>query len=117
MFFEATENNLSPTLSSPEFTNSVVPDRSPQKSCNAVSSRLILNGCGRKRRSCVICRWEDRWPKEKTDYCGKHNVCLCRGVYSYSATCYMCPDINLTCWDKFHRYYLPKKLYSDKGNL
>ncbi|POM63513.1 Transposase [Phytophthora palmivora] len=30
---------------------------------------------------------------------------------------YMCPDVDLTCWQKFHRFYFPNELFSAKGNI
>eukprot|EP00644_Phytophthora_capsici_P019415 jgi/Phyca11/132651/e_gw1.199.3.1 len=107
------ENHTSPR----ELYVTVKPHESPRKDCIAVTSRQVFKNCGRKRRGCIICRWEDRWPTEMTDFCGKHSVCLCRGVYSNKPKTYMCPDTDLTCWEKFHRFYLPNELFSAKGNI
>ncbi|ETO58820.1 hypothetical protein F444_22796 [Phytophthora nicotianae P1976] len=29
----------------------------------------------------------------------------------------MCPSTTSTCWDKFHQFYLPNGLFTDKGNV
>ncbi|KAG2930089.1 hypothetical protein PC116_g4716 [Phytophthora cactorum] len=41
--------------------------------CASVSSRQIHAEKSRKRRRCIICRWEGRYPTEVTNYCF---VCL-----------------------------------------
>eukprot|EP00644_Phytophthora_capsici_P001227 jgi/Phyca11/105378/e_gw1.10.828.1 len=68
----------------------------------------------RKRRKCVVCRWEDRYATEVTDVCVLHNVCLCQNVH-VSNKPYACPETTWTCWEKYHRFYLPQKLFSQRG--
>ncbi|OWZ24823.1 hypothetical protein PHMEG_0001 [Phytophthora megakarya] len=29
----------------------------------------------------------------------------------------MCPNTTATCWEKFHQFYLPQNLFTDKGNV
>ncbi|GMF19051.1 unnamed protein product [Phytophthora fragariaefolia] len=29
----------------------------------------------------------------------------------------MCPSTTSTCWDKFHQFYYPSGLFTDKGNV
>jgi hypothetical protein len=69
-----------------------------------------------KRRQCVVCRWEDRYATEVTDYCVLHNVCLCQHVFVTTKP-FMCPKQTWTCWEKYHRFYLPRKLFSAKGKV
>ncbi|KAF1786528.1 hypothetical protein GQ600_16562 [Phytophthora cactorum] len=52
-----------------------------------------------------------------TDYCLNHTVCLCRVVHGDVDTPFTCHQTSWTCWDKFHRFYLPSGLFNDKGNL
>eukprot|EP00644_Phytophthora_capsici_P012397 jgi/Phyca11/121725/e_gw1.46.413.1 len=66
---------------------------------------------------CVVCRFEGRYPTEVTDYCRTHSVCLCKLVHGDANTPFTCPESTWTCWEKFHRFYLPNGLFSAKGNL
>ncbi|EGZ10123.1 hypothetical protein PHYSODRAFT_522299, partial [Phytophthora sojae] len=34
-----------------------------------------------------------------------------------AATPWTCPQPTWACWEKFHRYYSEKKLFSPKGNI
>jgi hypothetical protein len=52
-----------------------------------------------------------------TTYCLTHGVCLCREVNETTPTTWMCPQQSWTCWDKFHKFYLPKNLFMTKGNI
>ncbi|GMF23319.1 unnamed protein product [Phytophthora fragariaefolia] len=38
-------------------------------------------------------------------------------VHGDADTPYTCPQNTWTCWDKFHRFYLTKGLFSDRGNI
>jgi hypothetical protein len=89
---------------------------SPQKRCSAIASKQLYPESNRKRRQCAVCRWESRYASEVTDFCVLHNVCLCQHVFVTSEP-YMCPMQTWTCWEKFHRYYLPRKLFSEKGKV
>ncbi|GMF39068.1 unnamed protein product [Phytophthora fragariaefolia] len=89
---------------------------SPQKRCSAVSSKHLYPESNRKRRQCVVCRWEDRYATEVTDYCVLHTVRLCQHVFVTTKS-YMCPKQTWTCWEKYHRFYLPRKLFSAKGKV
>ncbi|KAK1932321.1 hypothetical protein P3T76_012315 [Phytophthora citrophthora] len=88
-----------------------------QTECKAISSRQMFEGKGRKKRMCVVCRFEGRYPTEVTDYCRTHSVCLCKLVHGDANTPFTCPESTWTCWEKFHRFYLPNGLFSAKGNL
>ncbi|OWZ15982.1 LOW QUALITY PROTEIN: Transposase, partial [Phytophthora megakarya] len=52
-----------------------------------------------------------------TDYCHTHSVCLCRGMHDYVERPFICTQSTWTCWDKFHKFYLPNGLFTDKGNV
>ncbi|GMG16576.1 unnamed protein product [Phytophthora fragariaefolia] len=87
---------------------------SPTRKCSAVASKQIYDKKSRKRRRCIICRWEERYPTELTTYCLIHGVCPCREVHSHAPTAWMCPRDSWTCWDKFHLFHLPNKLCTGK---
>lgn len=89
---------------------------SPQKVCIAQSSKQLFAE-SKKRRQCVVCRWENRFPTVVTDHCTLHNVCLCQLVHKVSSKPYYCQRADWTCWEKFHKFYLPRQLFSAKGNL
>ncbi|KAE8894652.1 hypothetical protein PF005_g23727 [Phytophthora fragariae] len=92
------------------------PFGSPQKQCSAVSSKQYYTDMNRKRRGCVVCRWKGRYATQVTDICVLHNVYLCQNVHA-SSTPYTCPRITWTCWEKYHRWYLPHKLFSLTGKV
>ncbi|KAF1780653.1 hypothetical protein GQ600_11234 [Phytophthora cactorum] len=77
---------------------------SPVRRCTAVASKQIHDKKSRKRRRCVVCRWEDRYPTKVTTYCLTHSVCLCREVNKKPPTRWICPQQSWTCWDKFHNF-------------
>ncbi|GMF26779.1 unnamed protein product [Phytophthora fragariaefolia] len=76
---------------------------SPQKRCSAVASKQLYPESNQKRRQCVVCRWEDRYATEVTDFCVLHRGCLCQNVFETSES-YMCPKQTWTCWEKYHQY-------------
>eukprot|EP00644_Phytophthora_capsici_P018412 jgi/Phyca11/130133/e_gw1.91.135.1 len=82
-----------------------------------MSSKQVFQECGRKKRQCIVCRFEETFPTEVTDFCHTHSVCLCRIVHEYVEKPFTCPHSTWTCWDKFHRFYLPSGVFSDKGNV
>ena len=85
--------------------------------CEAVASKQIYPASSRKKRVCLICRWEGRYCTEVTDFCITHQVCLCKNVATSVPGPYCCEDVTLTCWQKFHQFYLPAGLFSAKGNV
>ncbi|KAG3180739.1 hypothetical protein PC128_g15461 [Phytophthora cactorum] len=85
--------------------------------CTSVSSRQIYVEKSRKRRRCIVCRWEGRYPTEVTNYCLSHGVCLCRVVHDCPAKPWKCPSTTSTCWDKYHQFYYSNDLFTDKGNV
>ncbi|OWZ10326.1 LOW QUALITY PROTEIN: hypothetical protein PHMEG_00016835 [Phytophthora megakarya] len=65
------------------------------------------------RMRCVLM---GRHATEVTGVCVLHNVCLCQNVHA-SDKAYTCCNTTWTCWAKYHRYYLPKKLFSRTGKV
>lgn len=89
---------------------------SPQNVCTTVSSKQLFTE-SKKRRQCVVCRWENRLPTVVTDHCTLHNVCLCQLLHTAPERPYFCQTARWTCWEKFHDFYLPRNLFSVKGNI
>ncbi|GMF48206.1 unnamed protein product [Phytophthora fragariaefolia] len=89
----------------------------PQMQCEVMSSKQLYKDKGRRKREYVICHYEGRYPTEVTDHWLTHSVCLCRVVHGDADTPYTCPQNTWTCWDKFHRFYPTKGLFSDRGNI
>jgi len=85
--------------------------------CPYVTSKQALEDSSRTKRQCIVCRWEDRHPTESTNYCLAHKVCLCGKIYPGDMKEYMCPQSELTCWQKYHLFYLREGLFSTNGNL
>ena len=121
-----TDDNLSsPTVpsvardnTSPDLSNKSSPSDDSPGGCKVLQTRqLFPDKNKRRKRCCVVCRFEGRSPTINTDYCCNHNVALCRLLQEGDPQPYACPDRNLTCWEKFHQYYLPQNLFSAKGNL
>eukprot|EP00644_Phytophthora_capsici_P006559 jgi/Phyca11/118747/e_gw1.36.545.1 len=112
----AVQPELSPAPISPAYVVSSSLE-SPKKVCTAVASKQFFSDKNRKRRQCIVCRWEDRYPTEVTDYCVIHGVCICKGYFDAEPEPYMCPQATWTCWVKFHKFYLQKQLFSTKGRL
>ncbi|KAJ8542537.1 hypothetical protein ON010_g12276 [Phytophthora cinnamomi] len=89
---------------------------SPQKWCFAVESKQMYSETHRKRQECVVCRWEDRYATDVTGFCVLHGVCLCQHV-SATTEPFTCVNPTWTCWEMYHRFYLPHKLFSAKGKV
>ncbi|GMF48175.1 unnamed protein product [Phytophthora fragariaefolia] len=89
---------------------------SPKKRCSAVASKQHFSEANRKRRGCVICRWEGRYATEVTDYCVLDCVFLCQHVF-VAVGPYACPQTTWTCWEKYHRFYLEHNLFSAAGRV
>jgi hypothetical protein len=104
---------------------------SPSPQCDSYASRNVLARLGktsRDARGCAVCKHEGRYPTTMTDYCSEHKVCLCRKLYTryeknnegfYSETLQESEDFNYewSCWEKYHSYYLPKKLFNLNRNI
>ncbi|KUF94033.1 hypothetical protein AM588_10006773 [Phytophthora nicotianae] len=89
----------------------------PTTTCSSVASRQIHAEKSRKRRRCIVCRWEGRYPTEVINYCLTHGVGLCRVVHDLPAKPWMCPSTTSTCWDKFHQLYYPNALFTERENV
>ncbi|POM76886.1 Hypothetical protein PHPALM_5830, partial [Phytophthora palmivora] len=57
-----------------------------------------------------------QYATEVTDFCVLHGVCLCQHV-SVTTKPFTCVNPTWTCWEKYHRFYLPRKLFSAKGKV
>ncbi|POM76885.1 Transposase [Phytophthora palmivora] len=57
-----------------------------------------------------------KYATEVTDFCVLHGVCLCQHV-SVTTKPFTCVNPTWTCWEKYHRFYLPRKLFSAKGKV
>lgn len=72
----------------------------------------------RRKRQCVVCRWENRIVSVNTLRDHTHNVSLCVQVRTGGVQMpYMCPYKEWTCWRKYHDFYLPHCLYNLAGNM
>eukprot|EP00644_Phytophthora_capsici_P005336 jgi/Phyca11/96520/e_gw1.1.1744.1 len=89
---------------------------SPQKTCVAVNSKQVFDK-QKRRRHCVVCRWEGRFPTVVTDHCTLHGVSLCQIVHTTATKRNFCQQPTWTCWEKYHKFYLAQNLFSTKGNL
>ncbi|KAH9116256.1 hypothetical protein AeMF1_009787 [Aphanomyces euteiches] len=86
----------------------------PRRSKEVFSQKKQDKDSRCKSRQCVVCRWESltKSVTEVTDYCDVHDVCLCSCVrQNYVPAPYMCPNTDWTCWEKFHNFYMPQKLF------
>ena len=54
----------------------MVPALPTLPACRQQSSRQQFPK-SRRKRACIVCRLEDRYPTEITNYCSRHNVALC----------------------------------------
>jgi len=104
---------------------------SPCATCESYASKHINTHLGKKSRDargCVVCSHEGRKVTQVTDYCQIHMVCLCRKLYTRDdqenpglllVSSVDSDEYNYewTCWDKFHRYYLPRQLFNLNGNI
>ncbi|GMF36072.1 unnamed protein product [Phytophthora fragariaefolia] len=75
---------------------------SNQIQCAVMSSKQMFKGKDRRKRECVVCRYEGRYLTAVTDYCLAYTVCLCRVVHDEINTPFTCSQSTWTCWDKFH---------------
>ena len=72
----------------------------------------------RRKRQCIVCRWENRIISVQTLRDHTHNVSLCMQPRRASdPKPYMCPNTEWSCWKKYHDYYYPSKLYNLRGNI
>ena len=109
---------------SPEPTSRNISSKSKAKTwnCKFVSSQNAteLSGMCWKARQCVVCRYEGKkYPSVVTVYCLEHTVCLCSGVHQVPAPkeSWFCPEQDISCWKKFHSFYLPRQVFNHQGRV
>ena len=108
--------NPSPSKSASASVSTTTTSPRMVASCTAVASIQAFPKT-RKKRMCVVCRFEDRNPTQATDFCTRHNVCLCKRIYPKEPLAFGYDRPDWTCWEKFHEYYLPSGLFSSRGNV
>ena len=82
--------------------------------CSGVESMQIF-GQTRRKRMCIICRLEGRKDTVTTEFCVEHKVCLCKRVYPDATNAYGCQRTEWTCWEKFHKFYIDKDVFTKAG--
>ena len=117
MFFADAPSTTQATMSSPR-PHSVPPSPSIP-TCDFVLSSAQFPTATRGKRGCRVCIFEGRYETVKTNYCIKHNVCLCTNTYptTPSLADVVCPHPDWSCWRKYHEFYLPMGLFNDKGRI
>ncbi|GMF62057.1 unnamed protein product [Phytophthora fragariaefolia] len=111
------ESNTTVPVVTPSRLHGVQVMPSPEKMCTAVTLRQIYDYKHRKRRRCIVCRWEGRYPTEVTNNCHTHSVCVCSVVYPETPVPWCCQNATWTCWQKFHNFYVPVGRFTANGNL
>jgi hypothetical protein len=83
-----------------------------------MSSEVFPNGT-RGKRGCKVCAFEGRPKPMKTNFCRRHNVCLCSQRFPVDPTLanLVCPYVDWDCWRKYHDYYLPRGLFNAQGRI
>ena len=89
------------------------PDASSVAACSDIESQQMYTQ-QRRKRMCIVCRFEKRPDTISTVFCTKHNVCLCKRTY-LSTNGFGCQQTEWTCWEKFHYYYLPRGVFTSSG--
>lgn len=73
----------------------------------------------RRKKYCIVCKWEGRPRTQSTLRDVNHHASLCvmpRTVSTLEPVSeFFCPNSSLTCWDKFHAFYLKQNLFSANG--
>lgn len=114
MLLPAASPRPSPRSSSP--ASSIF---SPTNRCKIFISKEVYPGSQKykRKKACIICKWENRKATIVTAYCKEHTVALCLKSYPpiNPLPPYMCTDTSLSCWDKYHHFYLPNGLYNGTG--
>ena len=76
----------------------------------------IYNSKSLRKGECAVCRFELRGRTRCGAFCSDHNVALCYKIWVSNPTYeFVCPDQGISCWDKFHRFYVPQGVFSPKG--
>lgn len=82
--------------------------------CSGVESSQLFEQ-NRRKRMCIICRFEGRNDTMVTEYCVEHKVCVCKRVYPEAANVYGCQRTEWTCWEKYHKFYLARDVFTASG--
>jgi hypothetical protein len=92
------------------------PNATPQ--CVAIEASFALSDKSRSKRKCRVCKLEGRYETQKTDFCKTHQVALCKRSYPADISMpHLCQHAHWTCWQKFHGFYLPNKVYNIDGHV
>jgi hypothetical protein len=83
-------------------------------SCTDVDSAQVLHD-QRRKRMCIVCRFECRPDTLITVVCLEHKVSLCKRVHVDALNAFGCQRTDWTCWEKFHNYYLPRGVFAQTG--
>ena len=70
-----------------------------------------------RKRACKVCIWENRPRDIKTIFCDTHQVSLCSKSYPLEESDvkpYYCPQTKLTCWQKYHNFFMARGLWMVK---
>lgn len=124
MLYEGGGNSLTPrsTARSPQQSPATQSTRSPSLGtptdfsdvCTDMTSAQVFKG-KRRKRICIVCRFEGRVDTTITMACLKHNVSLCKRTYPKDAREYGCLRSEWSCWEKYHEYYMLQGTFSDTG--
>ena len=83
-----------------------------------VASSSVFTPSKNTKKYCIVCRWEGRGRLlDHSIYCEKHHVSLCSKLNTTDPKPWYCQESTWTCWEKFHKYYIGKNLFSVKGNI
>ena len=120
-FYNDDEPDLPPTpMKSPIPMNAKAKKKAePVSTCKFVASAHALADKSWKARQCAICKYEGKNASVVTVYCQEHTVSLCAGVHPTHTPKedFFCPNQEWSCWKKFHEFYLPKRIFNDKGHV
>ena len=100
------------TLLSPSAT---VP--TPSRLPTATMCTFVSSTGTRKTRECIICRLEGANPRIVTIHCLQHGVNLCSRPNNVPGRECFCPNEDWSCWDKYHKFYMLKKVFTARGNI
>ena len=87
---------------------------STHSTCSGVDSSQLFEQ-NRRKRMCIVCRFESRNDTMITQYCEEHKLCFCKRVYPNATNAYGCQVTEWTCWEKFHKFYLPRNVFTETG--
>jgi len=92
----------------------------PTIPCEFVLSSEVFPEATRGKRGCKVCKFEGRPATMKTNFCTKHNVCLCSTTNLPAHPLLKdiaCPHVDWSCWRKYHEFYLRQGLFNGKGHI